>query len=294
MMEDELVLFQRQYSDEAACIELLHRLKWPAGFRCPRCDHNSAYTINTRRLPLYECSGCKHQTSLTSGTVLDKSKTPLNKWLCTMYLVAACKKRMNAVTLAELISVSYKTAWSMLGKIRRAISDMDCTILLSGKVEVKPAIYSLKLYQTVEKQQAERAVIVARSTSLADVPYYKIKFASSKQEPRKLLTQEAEEEFLATHVNENVNNLVIHRRPAFGLVDHSPLKQFAKAAFNWINVSFYGLPSSSAQPYLDEFCFRQNTKHMSPLYAMETLLNLCLKQDQAMYQQQNNPYQQAV
>lgn len=280
-MGEDLLLFQQNYADESSCIALVYRLKWPSGYRCPRCDHSAAYTITTRRLPLYECRNCKHQASLTAGTVMDKSKTPLHKWLCTMFLVASCKSRTNAVTLAELISVSYKTAWSMLGKIRRAITDMDRDILLSGHVEVKPAIYMLQLYQSLKKEQCERAVIVARSiTSFSDFPYYKIKFAASTQEPRELLSREAADAFLAVHVSDNVTKLDINRRPTIGWKDHSPLKITATAAFEWINVTFYGLRPASAQAYLDEFCFRQNTKHLTPIDALKTLLRISLRRYQ--------------
>jgi transposase-like protein len=66
-----------RFSTEEACINYLFQVKWPHDFLCPRCETRQAYTIYTRRLPLYECTSCRHQTSLTVGTVMEGSKTEL-------------------------------------------------------------------------------------------------------------------------------------------------------------------------------------------------------------------------
>ncbi|WP_350340519.1 transposase [Paenibacillus hexagrammi] len=63
--------FQHQFSSEAICADALFRLKWPDGFRCPRCENSSFYVVKTRRIPLYECQKCRHQTTVTSGTIME-------------------------------------------------------------------------------------------------------------------------------------------------------------------------------------------------------------------------------
>jgi transcription elongation factor Elf1 len=69
--------FGRRFDTDEACARKLYRIKWPEGYLCPVCRHREASVIRTRRLPLYECKRCHHQTSLTVGTVMEKSKTPL-------------------------------------------------------------------------------------------------------------------------------------------------------------------------------------------------------------------------
>ncbi|XID94175.1 transposase [Paenibacillaceae bacterium WGS1546] len=65
---EQFAEYCKQYAKEEDCIPDLFRLKWPDGFRCSRCGHTCYYLINTRRLPLYECKSCRHQSSLLTGS----------------------------------------------------------------------------------------------------------------------------------------------------------------------------------------------------------------------------------
>jgi transposase len=67
-----------KFGTEKACQKHLFRLRWPEGFRCPRCQHDQAYFQRTRNL--YHCRACGYQASLTAGTVFHKTRTPLHKW----------------------------------------------------------------------------------------------------------------------------------------------------------------------------------------------------------------------
>ena len=73
-----LMQFQKKFGTEKACQKHLFRLRWPEGFRCPRCQHGEAYVHRTRHL--YHCKACGYQVSLTAGTVFHKTRTPLHKW----------------------------------------------------------------------------------------------------------------------------------------------------------------------------------------------------------------------
>ncbi|CAM4370503.1 transposase [Paenibacillus alkaliterrae] len=273
---DIIQQFQKSYSNDNDCIPLIHKLKWPSGFCCPRCQHRSAYTITTRRLPIYECRSCKHQASLTSGTAMDKSRTPLHKWLLTLFIVAACENGTNAVQLAELIKVTYKTAWTMLKKIRLVISDSDRSILLSGVVEAKLEIYMKQPIPTYEALQKEHGAIIARSTTSTDSPYLKIKLISCEQSPRGFLTKQAEREFLELHVGSDLSHIEINRRHINPPGSQALLPGIAKSAFHWMNDTFHGLGLAYAQSYLDEFCFRYNQAINHNHCPFEFLLQLCL------------------
>ena len=67
--------FQKKFGTEKACQEQLFRLRWPEGFKCPRCGHAEAYVHRTRHL--YQCKSCGYQASLTAGTVFHKTRTPV-------------------------------------------------------------------------------------------------------------------------------------------------------------------------------------------------------------------------
>lgn len=91
-MLSELETFNERFADEKDCFDLIYKVKWPTGYKCPRCGHPHAYTVATRRLPLYECMSCRHQSSLTAGTIFTKSRTSLRKWLLALYLVSSSEE----------------------------------------------------------------------------------------------------------------------------------------------------------------------------------------------------------
>jgi transposase-like protein len=77
--------FQSRFADEQACMEYLFSCRWPEGFVCPRCRGGVAWPIAARKL--WECAGCHYQVSLTAGTVLHKTHTPLHLWFWAAYLM---------------------------------------------------------------------------------------------------------------------------------------------------------------------------------------------------------------
>jgi hypothetical protein len=81
-----VVEFQDRFGDEEACRRYLHASRWPNGFSCPRCGCGAAGEQSTRRL--WECRACHHQTSVTAGTVMQATRTPLQLWFWAAYLVA--------------------------------------------------------------------------------------------------------------------------------------------------------------------------------------------------------------
>ena len=90
--------FIKRFPDENACVEYLYKVKWPEGFVCPVCGCRHCYAIKTRRQ--YQCTNCRHQTSLTANTVMHRSHLPLTKWFWAIYLVACDKRGISALALA--------------------------------------------------------------------------------------------------------------------------------------------------------------------------------------------------
>ncbi|MGI2294510.1 transposase [Paenibacillus sp. GXUN7292] len=126
--------FQKRFASESACYDYLFYLKWPNGYLCPRCSHDRAVVITTRRMPLYQCRCCHHQTTLTAGTIMEGSRTPLRKWLSAFFFLSFAEIGVNALQMQTLLQVTYKTAWSICQKIRQAISQLDADQPLSGLV----------------------------------------------------------------------------------------------------------------------------------------------------------------
>ena len=122
------------FSDEAACLEFLKRLRWRDGFVCPACGVQDEAQLATRGRLI--CGACRSQTTATSGTLLDKTRTPLSLWFSAIWHVTTQKHGMSALGLQRILGLgSYQTAWAMLHKLRRAMVRPDRK-QLSGLVEI--------------------------------------------------------------------------------------------------------------------------------------------------------------
>ncbi len=135
-MEDyprNLAEFEARFATEQAGREYLCQLRWPEGFRCPRCGHDKAWAVRTA---LLECAGCGHQASPTAGTIFQDTRQPLQSWFRAMWWLTSQKNGASALGLQRVLGLgSYKTAWTWLHKLRRAMVRPGRD-RLSGRVEV--------------------------------------------------------------------------------------------------------------------------------------------------------------
>lgn len=111
---------QERFATEDACREYLFACRWPDGFRCPRCLGDRVGGETNRHL--WVCGACGHQTSVTAGTVMHGTRTPLRLWFWAAYLVATHHPGISAKQLQRQLGLSrYETVWLMLQKLRRAM-----------------------------------------------------------------------------------------------------------------------------------------------------------------------------
>ena len=114
-----LMELEGRFNTEQACRAYLFTLRWPDGFVCPRCGGNNAWLM---KRGLWLCSGCRGQISVTAGTVFQDSHLSLTTWFRAMWHVTSQKNGINALGLQRVLGLgSYKTAWSLLHKLRRAM-----------------------------------------------------------------------------------------------------------------------------------------------------------------------------
>lgn len=115
------------FQDENKAREYLEAQRWPDGPVCPHCGSTDAshLTGKSHRPGLYQCNACRQQFTVTVGTVFERSKIPLHKWLLATRLMASSKKGFSAHQLHRTIGVTYKTAWFMAHRIREAMKDDD-------------------------------------------------------------------------------------------------------------------------------------------------------------------------
>lgn len=128
-----LAEFERRFATEEACRAYVAQLRWPTGFRCPRCATGDGWMTHRG---LMMCRQCGHQASVTAGTIFHRSHLPLQTWFRTMWWVTNQKHGVSALGLQRLLGLgSYETAWSCLQKLRRAMVRPGRD-RLSGQVEV--------------------------------------------------------------------------------------------------------------------------------------------------------------
>jgi len=130
-------------------------MRWPNGFQCPRCAHERAYKIRTRKFPLYECCQCNYQTTVLVGTIFEKTRTDLRKWFWAIYLVAHDKRGVSARFIADELEVCYDTAWTMPDKIRKAMEKRDAFYQIGGSLS-STTLFSAALQQAASAVGAQR------------------------------------------------------------------------------------------------------------------------------------------
>ena len=122
------------FGTEEACQSYLQRLRWPTGFFCPSCGA-AGEPYRSSRLRLM-CRSCAHQSTVTAGTIFDKTRTPLPVWLAAAWYLTNQKQGVSALGLQRVLGLgSYQTAWTMLHRLRRAMVRPDRE-RLKGEVEV--------------------------------------------------------------------------------------------------------------------------------------------------------------
>jgi transposase-like protein len=128
-----LTELEANFSTEKECRGYLARLRWPDGFRCPRCAGSRSWPV---RGVLLECATCGFQTSVTAGTIFQDTRTPLPVWFRAMWWVTTQKNGASALGLQRVLGLkSYETAWTWLHKFRRAMVRPGRD-QLTGRIEV--------------------------------------------------------------------------------------------------------------------------------------------------------------
>jgi transposase-like protein len=125
--------FVKMFADDSACASYLERLRWPDGFVCPMCQQQQEPWRQTRGRLV--CSACRHQCTVTAGTIFDKTRTPLTTWFDAAWHVTTAKNGMSAKTLERMMGIRYQVAWNMLHRFRVAMVRTSREPL-SGEVEV--------------------------------------------------------------------------------------------------------------------------------------------------------------
>jgi transposase-like protein len=130
---------EQRFATEDACRDYLVRLRWPDGFVCPCCGAKGGWPATRGRIL---CRACRHQASVTAGTIFQDTHKPLRLWFRAVWQVTSQKNGASAVHVQRILGLrSYATAWTWLHKLRRAMVRPGRD-LLDGRVEVDETFLS--------------------------------------------------------------------------------------------------------------------------------------------------------
>lgn len=278
--------FQERFPDEAACRGFLFDSRWPGGFRCPRC--NGAEVGAEHRRHLWQCKGCGHQTSVTAGTVMHGTRTPLRLWFWAAYLVATHTPGISAVQLRRQLAIGrYETAWLILHKLRRAMVAPEREPL-KAEVELDETLVGGRDSERRGGRQRDGKALVAVAVEVRGSGAGRIRLRAVPDASARTLGG-----FARSHI---ATGAIVHtdgwhgydRLDGLGF-DHRPVKQRWRHADRqlvlprvhrtvanlktWLQGTHRGVSEDHIQVYLDEFVFRHNRRRV-PMAAFQTLLGL--------------------
>lgn len=267
-----LIGFMEMYRTEEDCRQALFEHRWPDGYRCPRCGHDRAYAH--RKRPLFQCRACRHQASVTAGTIFEGTRTDLKKWFLAIYLLATTKKPLSSAELGRQLGIAIQTAWTMRRKIMHAMIRREGELTLAGVVEMDESYVggvnkgirgrgaTGKTPVAIMAQQNESGgCSLAHMQVIGDIGGLSLgEAATGHITPGSVLATDGFPSYLPLGklgfdhqplVTEGVEN-------AADLLPwvHIIISNFKR----WILDVFHGVSAKHLQSYLDEFCYRFNRR----------------------------------
>ena len=289
------------FPDEDACVAYLAACRWPDGFRCPRCGEHEAFDLPRRRL--WQCKACGHQTSVTAGTVMHRTRTPLLTWFWAAFWMTAPKPGLSALQLQHLLGLArYDTAWLILHTLRPAMSDANRTPL-KGTVRStrRSSVASSSGCAAGGSRRAQGAPGRGRGRG----PGQGIRACAGRGHPD--ATAATLSRFIVRNIEPGSSVLSDGHRgyqgregvaaqgythlprtqESFRLAGTGDVVPHAHRAISnlkaWLPGTHRGVGADQLPVYLDEFVFRWNRRH-APMAGFQTLLGLGTHREPTTYE----------
>ncbi len=288
-----LIEFQDKFNTEEACREHLFKIRWPHGFKCPKCGNSQYYFIVKRHL--YQCTQCNYQASLTANTIMHKTRTPLKIWFWMIYLLGRDKRGKSALSLSKELQIHYPKAWAMAQKIREAMVQKDANYKLAGLVEMDETYFGgpKKSDKRGRGTSKAKALVEISLTRAGKPKYAKIQVVNQLNQE---IIQEKLKEFIELGSTIQTDGFRIYSKvylQGYGRkalisknLKPSDMMKWVHVIISnakaYINGTFHGLEEKHLQKYLDEFCYRFNRRFWEG-QLFDRLLNACLMTNSVSY-----------
>jgi len=267
-----LVEARKEFSTQIKCEEYLARMRWPDGVVCPRCGTKRPTYLQSRRK--WQCS-CRYQFSITSGTIFHKTHIDLPRWMLAVWLMCHSPKGISSKQLQRELGFTYKTAWYITKRIRKAMRHDVFEDLLCGIIEVDDAVVRASGDGTPSghvKFEGKNVLGVAerggllRMFTLEDLKAKSIKRVIAKNlgEVQEIYSDAASRLFFLAEFGHHQS--VAHAYDEYVLGEaHVNTIENAWSLFKRALIGVYHHVSAKwLQEYLDEFAFRYSHRHEKP------------------------------
>jgi transposase-like protein len=178
-------LSRPEFHDADKAREWLEARVWKNGRTCPHCgvvDQSTLMKGNSHRPGLYQCNACREPFTVTVGTLYERSKIPLNKWLAATHLLMASKKGISALQVGRMLGLSKKTAWFLCHRIRESVRhEIDLTPL-GGEgetVEVDETYIGMKAGKEKRKGYGHKRTVLSLVERNGQVRSFHVENASA-------------------------------------------------------------------------------------------------------------------
>ncbi|WP_417515818.1 IS1595 family transposase [Minwuia sp.] len=254
----------------------LESVRWPNGPVCPHCgerDEITALKGKSHRPGLYKCKACVKQFTVTVGTVFERSKVPLNKWLLATYLLCGSKKGISSKQLERMLGVTYKTAWFMSHRLREAMREGKAVIGGENKVvEADETYVGGKSKNRAFRAPRKKEAVFALVERDGKVKSQHVPNVTAKVLRNALVTQADRASYLMTDEAPQYRKTG-REFSGHGTVNHS-IDEYVRGSF-WhtntienyfsilkrgINGNYQSVSPKHLKRYLGEFDFRYNTR----------------------------------
>lgn len=276
-----LMTLMEDFDTEAECRAGLEELRWPNGVECPRCKSKSISTKKAR--DQYDCNSCRYQFSVMSGTIFHDSHLPLPKWFAAVYLMCESRKGISANQLKRTLKVSYKTAWYLCHRIRKAVEEAKVKPQLDGTVEVDETFVGGRYDKRRKRGPWEKQAVIGLLQRDGKFEARKIPTRSRQiltgivrdrvEKGSKVFTDElaAYESLSKTHAHDSVNHSA--EEWVRGEVHTNSVESAWSLFKRSIVGAFHQVSEKHLDAYLNEFEWRFNNR-ANPYLFRDTLVKL--------------------
>jgi len=261
-----------RFSAEEGCYDHIADLRWPEGYKCPRCNHSKAWKSQRNLLC---CSHCGHQASITAGTLFQGTRKPLRLWFHVMWWIMSQKSGASAKNLQHTMGFNrYETAWTWLHKFRRVMIrpgrdrlnghvEVDETFIggaeksVRGRKTIKKALVVIAVELEEKKLGRLRFRLIPDASAESLIP-----FIEDNIKPGSVVVTDGWKGYSSLHNSEYshvVKNIANSEESASELLPHVHL--VVSLIKRWLLGTHQGaVTAKHLSYYLDEYAFRFNRR----------------------------------